>query len=67
MPYDIVNTVDGNIELPEELVFDVGYEPCKVPNKKYVFNQKTGEYLNVVGSNYQCVGHHTFAKSIFLP
>ena len=40
MPYDIVNTVDGNIELPEELVFDVGYEPCKVPNKKYVFNQK---------------------------
>tara|TARA_R100000406_G_scaffold95646_1_gene90589 strand:- start:431 stop:1291 length:861 start_codon:yes stop_codon:yes gene_type:complete len=65
MPYDIVNTVDGNIELPEELVFDVGYEPCKVPNKKYVFNQKTGEYLNVVGSNYQCVGHHTFAKSIF--
>ena len=54
MPYDVLPTVH---EVPENLDFSVGFETTKFDEKKYVINEKTGDYLGVVGTGFKCASH----------
>lgn len=47
-------------ELPNSIDFDISFEATKASGKKYVINNATGEYLNVVGSGFNCVSHPEF-------
>jgi len=57
MPLDMI-PMDEMI--PENLDFNVEFEPTKVKDKKYVVNGKTGEYIGVVGNTFQCASHTDF-------
>ena len=57
MPLDMI-PMDEMI--PENLNFNVEFEPTKVKDKKYVVNGKTGEYIGVVGNTFQCASHTDF-------
>ena len=46
MPYDVLPTTH---ELPTNLDFPLAFETTKFNEKKYVINNKTGDYLGVVG------------------
>lgn len=51
MPLDtIANSLD----------FDVVFEQTKFPEKKYVINGSTGEYIGVVGHKFNCASHPEF-------
>ena len=56
MPFDI----PMNEMIPQELDFNVEFEPTKVADKKYVINGTTGEYLGVVGDTFNCASHTDF-------
>lgn len=50
--------------LPEDLNFDVVFEPTKFKEKKYVVNGNTGEYLGVVGNSFSCANHGDFFMGV---
>lgn len=50
--------------LPEDLNFDVVFEPTKFKEKKYVINGNTGEYLGVVGNSFSCANHGDFFMGV---
>ena len=61
MPYDVLPTVH---EVPENLAFSVGFENTKFDEKKYVINEKTGDYLGVVGTGFKCASHKKFFDGV---
>jgi hypothetical protein len=54
MPFDI----------PEYLDFDVAFEDTRMPDKKYVMNQTTGQPLGIVGKSFQCASHGDFFRGV---
>ena len=38
--------------IPENLDFDVSFEPTRVADKKYVIDGNTGEPIAIVGENF---------------
>jgi len=50
--------------IDERIDFEVGFEPSYAPTKKYVINENTGEYLDVVGTSFACVSHPEFFHSV---
>lgn len=54
MPFDI----------PEELDFDVAFEDTRMPDKKYVINQTTGQPLGIVGKSFRCASHGDFFRGV---
>lgn len=50
--------------IPENLDFDVVFEPTKFKEKKYVINGNTGEYLGVVGNSFSCANHGDFFMGV---
>ena len=61
MPYDVLPTVH---EVPENLDFSVDFETTKFDEKKYVINEKTGDYLGVVGQGFNCANHKKFFEGV---
>jgi hypothetical protein len=62
MPLDF--TYSAEELLPENLNFDVAFEPTKVEDKKYVINSDTGEYIGVVGNSFNCATHGDFFEGV---
>tara|TARA_R100001530_G_scaffold112864_1_gene79867 strand:- start:157 stop:1044 length:888 start_codon:yes stop_codon:yes gene_type:complete len=62
MPFDTIPTEIH--EIPENLDFPVLFEQSRVHDKKYVINDKTGDYLNVVGSGFKCATHKQFFEGV---
>ena len=60
MPFDFPMT---NM-MPDELNFDVMFEPTKVKDKKYVINGNTGDYIGVVGDTFNCASHADFFEGV---
>ena len=56
------NDVFGDI--PENIDFDVAFEPTLVPHKKYVVNANTGQYLDTVGHKFNCASHPDFFRRV---
>jgi hypothetical protein len=50
--------------IPENLDFEVGFEPTKVSDKKYVINQNTGDYIGIVGNGFTCASHGDFFREV---
>ena len=63
MPLDFTFTHAEEL-LPENLNFDVQFEPTKVSDKKYVINGDTGEYIGVVGDSFTCASHGDFFTGV---
>ena len=40
--------------IPENLDFDVSFEPTRVADKKYVIDGNTGEPIAIVGKDFTC-------------
>jgi len=62
MPLDFTYTAEEL--LPENLNFNVQFEPTKVEDKKYVINGDTGEYIGVVGNGFTCANHADFFTGV---
>jgi len=62
MPLDFVNNLIDQV--PDNLNFKLGYEPTKVADKKYVINTDTGEYLGVVGNDFNTETHKDFFHTV---
>jgi len=62
MPLDFVNNLIDQV--PDNLDFKLGYEPTKVADKKYVINTDTGEYLGVVGNDFNTETHKDFFHTV---
>jgi hypothetical protein len=50
--------------IPENLDFDVLFEPTKVEDKKYVINGTTGDYIGIVGNGFTCASHGDFFRQV---
>ena len=50
--------------IPENLDFDVRFEPTKVEDKKYVINANTDEYIGIVGIGFTCASHGDFFRDV---
>lgn len=50
--------------IPENIDFEVGYETTKMPDKKYVVNKNTDEYIAIVGKGFNCVPHSEFFNKV---
>jgi hypothetical protein len=50
--------------IPENLDFDVVFEPTKVNDKKYVINGSTGDYIGIVGNGFTCASHTDFFRDV---
>ena len=50
--------------IPENLDFDVVFEPTKVEDKKYVINGSTGDYIGIVGNGFKCASHGDFFRDV---
>jgi hypothetical protein len=61
MPFDMIPIQDM---MPDNLNFDVMFEPTKVKDKKYVINGDTGEYIGVVGDTFNCANHADFFEGV---
>ena len=61
MPYDVLPTTH---ELPTNLDFPLAFETTKFNEKKYVINNKTGDYLGVVGQSFNCATHSSFFEGV---
>jgi len=55
MPFDMI---------PDHIDFDVDFEETKFNGKKYVINANTGEYLGVVGKDFNCASHGDFFRNV---
>ena len=61
MPYDVLPTTH---ELPTNLDFHLAFETTKFNEKKYVINNKTGDYLGGVGQGFNCATHSSFFEGV---
>jgi len=50
--------------IPENIDFDVRFEPTKVEDKKYVINANTDEYIGIVGKGFTCASHGDFFRDV---
>ena len=50
--------------IPENLDFDVTFEPTKVDDKKYVIDGNTGKYIAIVGKDFKCASHGDFFRDV---
>ena len=50
--------------IPENLDFDVTFEPTRVADKKYVIDGNTGEPIAIVGKDFTCASHGDFFRSV---
>jgi hypothetical protein len=50
--------------IPENLDFNVIFEPTKVDDKKYVINENTGDYIGIVGNGFTCASHGDFFRNV---
>jgi hypothetical protein len=50
--------------IPENLDFDVIFEPTKVDDKKYVIDGNTGKYIAIVGKDFNCASHGDFFRDV---
>ena len=50
--------------IPENLDFDVSFEPTRVADKKYVIDGNTGEPIAIVGKDFTCASHGDFFRSV---
>ena len=50
--------------IPDNLDFDVSFEPTRVADKKYVINNNTDEPIAIVGENFNCRSHGDFFRDI---
>jgi hypothetical protein len=50
--------------IPENLDFDVRFEPTKMEDKKYVINASTDEYIGIVGKGFTCASHGDFFRDV---
>jgi hypothetical protein len=50
--------------IPENLDFDVSFEPTRVADKKYVIDGNTGEPIAIVGKDFHCRSHGDFFRDI---
>ena len=50
--------------IPENLDFDVRFEPTKVEDKMYVINSSTDEYIGIVGKGFTCASHGDFFRDV---
>jgi len=50
--------------IPENLDFDVIFEPTKVDDKKYVIDGNTGKYIAIVGKDFKCEPHGKFFRKV---
>ena len=50
--------------IPENLDFDVRFEPTKMEDKKYVINGNTDEYIGIVGNGFTCASHGDFFRDV---
>ena len=57
-----IEAVFGAIE--PSIDFDVIFEPTKAPSKKYAINGTTGEYLDTVGTTFNCASHPSYFRGI---
>ena len=48
--------------IPENLDFDVTFEPTRVADKKYVIDNNTGEPIAIVGKDFTCASHGDFFR-----
>jgi hypothetical protein len=68
MALDIINSENGRyIDLPENLQFNVGYEPTRMKDKNYVINQETDEVIGIVGNSFRCSTHQEFTDTFTKP
>jgi hypothetical protein len=51
--------------IPQDLDFDVAFEPTKLSDKKYVINAITGDYVGIVGSGFKCASHGDFFRGVW--
>jgi hypothetical protein len=50
--------------IPENLDFDVSFEPTRVADKKYVIDGNTGEPIAIVGKDFTCASHGDYFRSV---
>jgi hypothetical protein len=50
--------------IPENIDFDVRFEPTKMEDKKYVINASTDEYIGIVGKGFTCASHGDFFRDV---
>ena len=50
--------------IPENLDFDVTFEPTRVADKKYVIDNNIGEPIAIVGKDFTCASHGDFFRSV---
>ena len=62
MPLDYVTNLIEQV--PDNLDFNLGFEPTKVHDKKYVVNTDTNEYLGVVGIDFTTETHKKFFHTV---
>ena len=51
-------------DIPDNINFDVAFEPTLVPHKKYVVNADTGVYLDTVGHKFNCASHPAYFRGV---
>lgn len=64
MPLDFTNNTNIIAEVPDYLAFNLGFEPTKFKEKKYVINQDMDEYIGVVGKDFKCADHLSFFNGV---
>jgi hypothetical protein len=50
--------------IPENLDFDVTFEPTRVADKKYVIDNNIGEPIAIVGKDFTCASHGDFFRNV---
>ena len=58
-------TINRTIDLPQNLNFNVGFEPTRLDDQKYAINQTTGEPIAIVGSGFRCATHSDFFDGVW--
>lgn len=59
MPFD-----SSTVTVPESIDFNVHFHPTSWPEKKYVINSDTGEYIGIVGKDFKCANHGDFFRQV---
>jgi len=61
MPLDFTNLIET---VPDNLQFKTVFEPTKFTEKKYVINGNTGDYIGIVGKDFNCADHSDFFHGV---
>jgi len=61
MPFDLTNELD----VPYNLDFEVGFEPTRVKDKKYVINMQTGQPIAIIGEGATARSHGDFYRGVW--